>query len=108
MGMKPEERGSPRGIIKASVKGTFRNDLFFSIAQNISTSGIFFETDKAFAPGDKVACSFVLQHRIDVTGEVVRVVRETADLYHYGVRFLNLDSKARIQIQDLVKSQRRH
>lgn len=108
MGRKPEKRGSQRGIINAPVKGKFQNDFFFSVARNISTSGIFFETGKLLARGDKIACSFVLQYKIDLMGEVVWVVRKTPDLYHYGVRFLDLEPKARTQIQEVVKGQRKH
>jgi hypothetical protein len=38
-----------------------------------------------------------------VAGEVVRVAGKKADRYDYGVQFLNLDAKSRIQIESLVK-----
>jgi CheY-like chemotaxis protein len=101
------ERGSLREMVKVSAKGKFRDDFFFAISQNASVSGILLETDKAFSQGDKITCSFVIQHTITADGEVVRVVRKTADLYHYGVRFLDLDPESEIQIEEFVKSQKR-
>ncbi|HXX58928.1 MAG TPA: PilZ domain-containing protein [Thermodesulfovibrionales bacterium] len=104
---KAERRGSLRALIKVSVNGVFQDDFFYAVAQNISTSGILFETDKLLVEGDKIACSFVLQHKIDIDGEVVRSERKTPDLYHCGVRFLNLDPKAKAEIEELVAVQKR-
>jgi len=107
MDAKPERRMSQRVVINASVKVKFKRDFFFSVARDISTSGIFLETSKVLARGDKIACSFVLQYKIDAAGEVVRAMKKSPDLYHYGVRFPDLDPKARAQIQEVVKGQRR-
>jgi CheY-like chemotaxis protein len=101
------ERGSLRELVKVSVKGKFRDDFFFAVSRNASVSGILFETDKAFSQSDKITCSFVVQHTITADGEVVRVGRKTEDLYHYGVRFLNLDPESKVQIEEFVKSQKR-
>ncbi len=106
--IQPEKRGSLRALIKVALinKGMSEKDFFFSTALNISASGILIESDKIVAPGDRIACTFILQHKIDVAGEVVRAVRKAPDIYHYGVRFLNLHPKARVQIEELVKDNR--
>ena len=101
-GKGAEKRGNLRGLIKVILKGIFEKDFFFSTALNISASGILIETDKILAQGDKIVCSFILQHKIHMTGEVVRAVSKATDLYHYGVRFLNLDPNAKTQIEEFV------
>ena len=104
MSEKAEKRESRRCPVNVFVLGKFRDHSFSSTAQNISTSGIFLETERELAPRDKITCSFVLQYQITVAGEVVRVAKKTADLYDYGIRFLNLDPKSIVQIEALVKS----
>jgi c-di-GMP-binding flagellar brake protein YcgR len=104
MADKTEKRGSRRCPVNVFVLGQFRHHSFSSTAKNISTSGIFLETDRVLAPRDKVSCSFVLQYQITVAGEVVRVAGKKADRYDYGVEFLNLDAKSKKQIEALVKA----
>jgi len=103
-----EKRGSLRGLLKVALinKRVFEKDFFFTSALNISASGVLIESDEIMVYGDKITCTFIIQHKIDVTGEVVRAIRKAPDIYHYGVRFLNLDPKARAQIEDLVKDKR--
>ena len=102
---KNEKRRGRRCPVNIFVLGRYRHHSFSSTAKNISTSGIFLETDRVLAPRDKISCSFVLQYQITVAGEVVRAARKTADLCDYGVQFLNLDPKSRSQIEALVKVQ---
>jgi hypothetical protein len=71
----------------------------------VSGSGIFFQTEKLFSQGDKLTCSFVLQRKITVGGEVVRVEQKASDLYQYAVRFVDLDSQLKTQIEEFVRSQ---
>ncbi|MGD0887023.1 MAG: PilZ domain-containing protein [Thermodesulfovibrionales bacterium] len=107
-GKKTEQRGSPRGIINASIKVKCRNNSFFSTANNISISGVLLEADTVLAPGDEITCWFVLQYKIMVAGEVVRVVRKSSDLSAFGVRFIDLDTEATAQIEEMIGSQRIH
>ena len=101
-GKGAEKRGCLRGLIKVALKGIFERDFFFSTALNISASGILIETDKILAQGDRIVCSFILQRKIEVTGEVVRAIRKAPDVYHYGVRFLNPTANAKAQIEEFV------
>ena len=105
IGKKIEKR-SPRGIINASIKVKCRNNSFFSTAKNISISGVLLEADTVLTPSDEITCWFVLQYKITVAGEVVRVVRKKSDFSTYGVRFLDLDLKAKAQIEEMRRSQR--
>jgi PilZ domain len=108
IGKKIEKRGSPRGIINASIKVKCRNNSFFSAAKNISISGVLLETDTVLTSGDVITCWFVLQYKITVAGEVVRVVRKEADFSTYGIRFLDLAPEAKTQIEEMIRSQRIH
>ncbi|MGD0886393.1 MAG: response regulator [Thermodesulfovibrionales bacterium] len=99
------ERGNLRGLVKVTVEGRSRDDFFFAISQNVSATGILLQTEKVFSQGDKLTCSFVMQRKITVSGEVVRVERKASDLYQYGVRFLDLDAPLITQIEEFVKSQ---
>lgn len=101
------ERGNLRGIIKVSVHGKFLNDFFFSTSHNISTTGMLIETDRVLTPGDKITCSLILQRKISITGEIVRVTKKVSELYDYGVRFLDLDPKSKAQIEEFIKGLRR-
>lgn len=93
-----------RVVMKVSVEGKFRGQIF-STTHNISASGVLLETDKTLARGDKIACSFFLdEYLINTDGEVVRIVEKAADLYHYGVRFLSIESNSKAQIERYVQS----
>ena len=100
-------RKNLRGLVKVSVKGTHRGGFSFAISENASASGILLETDRVFAKGDRITCSFVLKRKITVEGEVVRAVRKSAELYHYGIRFLDLDPRSREELEEFVRSQKR-
>ena len=108
IGKKIEKRGSPRGIFNASIKVKCRNNSFFSLAKNISISGVLVEADRVLSPGDEITCWFVLQYKITVAGVVVRIAGNKSDLSAYGVRFLDLDPKAKAQIEEVIRSQSIH
>ena len=101
-----EKREGQRCRIKMFVMGEFGNNVFSSTAQDISSSGMLVQTEKVLTKGDTITCSFVLQHKMTVSGEVARVAKKKAGLYDYGVRFLNLDSRAKGQIEEAVRIQK--
>lgn len=50
------------------------------LTRDFSNSGVFFETDKTYSPGQKIEFSFVLEHfisdrpmRVKCQGEIIRV-----------------------------------
>lgn len=102
-----EKRTDVRCPVRLFVMGEFRNKPFSSAAQNLSTSGMLFETDRVLARHDKITCSFVLQHKITVNGEIVRASTKTPDVYDYGVRFLDVDPRSKGEIEALVRSRMR-
>jgi c-di-GMP-binding flagellar brake protein YcgR len=89
------------------VMGEFGNNVFSSTAQDISSSGMLVQTEKVLTKGDTITCSFVLQHKMTVFGEVARVAPKKAGLYDYGIRFLNLDPRAKGQIEETVRIQKK-
>jgi len=94
-----------RAYLKTYVRGKGLHDSFSSISENISTTGILLATEHELVPGERIECSFVLQHKITLGGEVVRSTKKR-NLYHYGVRFLNVDPRAKTQIEELVRRQK--
>jgi c-di-GMP-binding flagellar brake protein YcgR len=107
MDIKTEKREEQRCSAKMFVMGEFGNNVFSSTAQNISASGMLVETEKVLAKGNAITCSFVLQHKMTVSGEVARVAKKKAGLYDYGIRFLNLDPRAKGQIEEAVRMQKK-
>lgn len=103
-----EKRQSLRCPVNMFVMGEFRNNLFSSTSRNLSTSGMLFETNRVLAQHDKIICSFVLQHKITVNGEIVRASTRTSDMYDYAVRFLDIDPRSKGEIEALVRSRTRH
>lgn len=98
------ERKSYRVLLKVTVNGSSPDETFFCSSQNISSSGILIETDKALQKGDSVNCSFFLPgaERISVNAEVVRVTANGTGSFHYGARFLDLRSQYRTAIESFV------
>jgi CheY-like chemotaxis protein len=84
-------RRDMRVLVKITVHGTFKGaGPFFCTSRDISVSGILIETDKTLAKGDEISCSFYLPdtERVNVEGEVARVMRGERSAYSYGVRFI--------------------
>ena len=73
---KSEQRSEPRHKGKLPVK--FESGK--GITRDFSGSGIFFETDRAFSPGQPIEFSIVLEHidperpvRLKCRGEIIRI-----------------------------------
>jgi hypothetical protein len=94
----------PSASLDICVMGKFRNEVFFAIGREINPSGMLFESEKFLAQSDIIRCSFVLQRKIAVAGEIVKMIRKRPGVYHYGVRFIDLDPNSKAQIEQLVKT----
>lgn len=94
-----------RVLVKATVKGSFKNEPFFGTTSNISVAGILLETEKTLAKGDTISCSFFIpdSDRILIEGEVARVVKKDATTYQYGVKFINIDTASRAAIEKYIE-----
>jgi CheY-like chemotaxis protein len=103
------QRKDMRVLLRSSVNGLHGEEPFFAASKNISISGMMLETDRSLVPGDRLTCSFNIAHsEISVSCMIVREDRALSGRRRYGVKFLNLDTKALIIIENYVKTQARH
>lgn len=77
---------------------------FFCTSNNLSASGILFETDKLLNIGERITCSFFLPGacQIVVNGETVRCLPNKAGAYQYGVRFIDMATEFREEIEKFI------
>ena len=101
------QRESLRAPIVIKVHGKYKGKPFLCITENISASGMLFQTDRIIDQGDNIICSFFLPNSLHIRteAEVVRVVeKETEfDTYYYGIRFSNLNSNEKSAIETYTK-----
>jgi c-di-GMP-binding flagellar brake protein YcgR len=75
-------------------------------AENISVTGMLFDSEKYFSKGEIISCWFVLldSTHIRTLAEIVRIGNKATehDTNHYGSRFLGLDPAFRNAIADYV------
>jgi len=102
------QRKDMRVLLRASVKGSEDEVSFFAASQNISISGMMLEADRSLEPGDRLTCSFNIAHsEIRVSCMIVRADSASSGRRRYGVKFLNLDTKSLIIIENFVRTQAR-
>jgi hypothetical protein len=87
------------------VAGRYDDATFTATSYNISISGMLLETKRELNKGDKLYCSFNIAHS-EITTQclIVRVERTDAGRFRYGARFMGLDTKAIVVIEQYVKS----
>lgn len=95
-----------RSPLHVSVNGREGNNSFLGVSLNISISGLLLETEQPLTKGDRVACSVAIGGR-EIVAECV-VIREDKAAsekfrYRYGVKFMNLDMKSLLIIEQFVK-----
>ncbi len=104
--LKIPARGSYRVLLSVSID-TNKDASFFCRSENISVTGLLLETDRTFAPGDRLNCSFFLPgaKQIEATGEIVRAIerRDKPAAKYYGVRFTKISSLDAAAINDFIK-----
>jgi CheY-like chemotaxis protein len=88
------KREAFRAPISVKVHGKYENKPFLCRSENISASGMLFETDKTLSKGDIIICSFILPDstHIIANAEIIRVVEKITDFdtNQYGIKFSNL------------------
>jgi CheY-like chemotaxis protein len=104
------ERQDMRTLLHVSVKGEEKNSTFLGVSHNISISGMLLETDRVLKKGDRITCMFQLGRReIVAEAEVKRLVKlSSVERFHYGVRFVNLNMKFIILIEQFIKGRVKH
>ncbi len=100
-------RGAFRVLLSVNIEGNSRDKAFFCRSENISTSGLLLETERTFAKGDRLACSFFLpdSRQLVAHGEVVRALKQPAQksLYRYGIKFIELAPEVKAAIETFVE-----
>lgn len=102
-------RQDMRTLMRGSVKGQEKNSTFLGVSHNISISGMLLETDRTLEVGDQVTCTFHLGGReVVADAEVKRLVKLAPGKFHYGIRFINLNIKSIILIEQFIKGLVKH
>lgn len=103
------QRESLRAPVAVKVHGKYKAKPFLCISENISASGMLFQTDKIIDTGDNIMCSFFLPNSVHILteAEVIRVVSKKTeiDTYHYGIKFSNLKRKDKSAIEMYIKEE---
>ena len=98
-----------RAIMRVSIKCETNNKFFFAKSNNISSTGILFETDKVLKKGGKVKCLFPIgTNQIAANGKIVRVEKKAKDHNLYGVQFLKLSPAEKDGINKFIEESIAH
>ncbi len=98
-----------RSLLHVSVNGREGNSSFLGVSSNISISGLLLETDRPLKKGDAATCAVTIGRREIVAQCVVmRAEKASSGKYRYGVKFVNLDMKALVLIEQFVKGRVQH
>lgn len=104
-------RGAYRSPIGIRVDGKYENKPFLCYSENLSTSGMMFETDKILSQGDLILCSFILPDstHIVANAEIVRIGSKITefDANQYGIKFSNLNAECISAIEAFIKKNHR-
>ena len=97
-----------RVLVKVRVDSSFNSEEFFCTSRNLSVTGIFLETEKSLARGDKVHCDFFLPdtERIRTDCRIMRVEKGEDGKHAYGAEFIELDESQTMNIVEFIQSQR--
>jgi len=99
------QRKDMRVLLRISMEGRQEETSFIATSYNISISGLLLETRKELNIGDTLTCSFNIAHaEVNAHCRIVRVDRTDAERFRYGAKFLDLDTKAIVVIEQYVKS----
>ncbi len=100
-----------RAPVAVKVHGKYKNKPFLCISENISASGMLFQSEKIIDKGDAIICSFFLPNSVHIItdAEVARFVKKKIefDTHYYGIKFLNLKNKDKSAIETYTKEELR-
>lgn len=102
------ERQEYRVLLKVTVKSRIDSTPFFCSSTNISAAGMLIEAEKGLEKRDIISCAFFLPHSEQITtdAEIMRTMRAADKTYYYGIRYLNLSPRHRIEIEQFIKNRR--
>ena len=105
-------RKSCRIPMSIKIHGTSKKLSFTGYAENISTSGLLFQSDASLSEGDTVMCSFSLpdSKHITSTAEIVRVLEKQTQYKTncYGIQFIDLRNNLSAAIESFVEKECQH
>jgi DNA-binding response OmpR family regulator len=103
------QRQHIRSLLHVSINGREGNNSFLSVSNNISISGLLLETEQALKKDDRVTCAVAIGRREIVADCVVtRVDKPVSGKFRYGIKFVNLDTKSLVIIDQFVKGGIKH
>lgn len=101
------KRGCLRVPLGVKVEGKYNDRPFLAFSENISASGMLFQSDKDLCKYEIALCAFLLPDsaRIFTTMKVMRVVERKIEFEPniYGVRFIGLDQDSMLMIEKFVE-----
>ncbi|OGW36611.1 MAG: hypothetical protein A2010_03305 [Nitrospirae bacterium GWD2_57_9] len=100
-------RKNLRTVLAVGIQGRFRNRPMPFWTENISASGMLIRSEEPLQQGDGIFFSFFLPDGMHVSGygEIARVVQVSRKpaVYHYGIKFTNIEPEARAAIEGTVR-----
>ena len=98
------QRQDLRALLHVSVSGQGGDRSFLGVSENISISGMLLETNQALKKGDRMSFTIEIAGRtIAAECQVKRVDQAASGKFRYGVKFLDLDTKSLIIIDQFVR-----
>lgn len=99
------EREGMRVLMKVSVEGIVGGETFFSLSENISSTGLLIKTENELKMGDRLSCTFLLKSdQVTLEAEVARIEESQGDQNRYGLKFIDLDTVLMHKIDEFIKS----
>lgn len=103
------QRQDLRTLLHVSAKGREKKSSFAGVSHNISMSGMLLETDQELKKGDRLTWTVNIGLRkISADGRVVRIQEQAGEKFLCGIKFLNLDTKSLVIIEQFVKGLIKH
>jgi response regulator RpfG family c-di-GMP phosphodiesterase len=103
------ERRHLRSALYTLVKGQSADNFFLADSQDISSSGILFETDELLKKGDNLKCTFFVgSDPVTARGRVVRMGESDPGRFFYGIQFSEIGAIARNTIENYVGKSLNH
>ncbi|OGW38389.1 MAG: hypothetical protein A2Y97_08105 [Nitrospirae bacterium RBG_13_39_12] len=100
-----------RAPVVIKVHGKYKGKPFLCISENISASGMLFQTEKIIDQGDNIVCSFFLPNSVHIftEAEIVRVIEKKIefDTYYYGIKFSDIKISEKSAIETYIKEKLR-
>ncbi len=102
------QRKDMRVLLRVSIEdGQGGVSPVFAASENISISGMLIEANHPYRTGERLLCSFHINHsEVKIEGRVVRSARAKSGRYHCGIHFTSLDTRTLIVIEQFVQSRK--